>query len=440
MFEIKNDSIIDDYIVNSNHTTNCSSKEFQVPEECNCWRVDFAKLILSKQEMKKQIYVSSKVKFASIWKKFRSEGYPIVSSWLDEADKTNTDMTELWNKNIEESGSCGVLVYFAESKDNSISNGGLVEVGSALSNQIPVIWAGPKHPSVWKHKLIQYIDSYEGLDAELEIQIALDRAIDVLKITKIRNFITSTHAEGNKTIANEYLQYIKEKFNPKLNFAFKLKEWKEEQTLEKIAVYLKYFSGMYPGTKYKIDSNGNEYFAFPDHNLLARKWWDILEELRTESIFKNVDNFNALYIWESFVGWCFEDEKARTVFNIGLKDQMEFNISVPDDQKIAHIPSVKCKDTTELSVEITDLSLVKDPTNPIIKTIKLGKSSDIANIPVVQMTTFVNKPKARKLKRIKVHSNYVQCTNKFRRVVSTLTAEITCGHCLKLGKKKGLWV
>ena len=129
-----------------------------------------------------------------------------------------------------------------------------------------------------------------------------------------------------------------------------------------------------------------------------------------------------LYVWDSFVAWCLTDETPRKAFGIELKEETEFTVKIHED-KIAHIPSVKCKDSKELSVEITGLSLVKDSTNPIIKTISV-----------------IALPKARKLKRIKVHSNYIKCTNKSRRVVSTLTSEITCGHCLKLGKKKGLWV
>jgi len=134
-----------------------------------------------------------------------------------------------------------------------------------------------------------------------------------------------------------------------------------------------------------------------------------LEDLRSE-LSNKIQNLNACYTWDSFIHWCFADETPKKEFDVGLKEKNnEFSVKITD-QTIAYIPSVK-----------------------------LGKSFDIANVPVVQ-TTVVNNPKARKLKRIKTHSSYVKCTNKSRRVITTLTAEITCGHCLKLGKKKGLFV
>jgi hypothetical protein len=170
---------------------------------------------------------------------------------------------------------------------------------------------------------------------------------------------------------------------------------------------LQYFSKIYSGTKYKIDSVGKEYFALPDSDLLSRNWWDILKSLKTEPTFKNMSGFMGLYVWESFVGWCFEDETARKAFNIELKkekeekkEEVEFTITIPDNQTVAHIPSVK-----------------------------LSKASGTQN-----------KPKERKLNRIKTHSGLVKCTNKSRRIESVLSTSVTCGHCLKIGKKKGLWV
>lgn len=420
MLQIKNNSVTDDYILNSKHTTNCSSKEFQIPEECNCWRVEFAKHVLAKQESKKTIYVASKTKFAPIWKKFRSEGYPIVSSWLDEADKTNSNLTELWKKNIEESSSCGVLVYFAEiptgitSKKETVSNGGLVEVGSALSNDIPVVWDAMEYPTICKHPNVKFVNGCEDIDHETEIEFALNDAM------KILNLVPPVKI---KTLAKVYLDFIQTKWDPKYNFKFGLDDWKKNQTVQNVQKYLDHFSKYYPATdeithaKYKLslDQIGNEYYYFKNNPVIT-KWWDIKNRVRLSL----PEEQHPLYVWDSFVAWCWADELPRKTFEIGLKEK-EITVKVYG-QTIASIPSVKCRDAKKLSVEITDLSLTKDSTNPVIKTV----------------STVVS-PKARKPNRIKTHSNYVKCTNKFRRVVSTLVSEITCGHCLKLGKKKGLW-
>ena len=434
MFEIKIDSIVDDYIVNSKHTANCSSKEFQIPEECKCWRLEFAKSILAKQEMKKKIYVSSKVKFAPIWKKFRLQGYPIVASWLDEADKTDSNMVELWKKNIDESSSCGVLVYFSEippeltSKKQTVSLGGLVEVGSALSMDIPVVWAAMEYPSVCKHPNIKFVNGCDDVDSETEIRFALDEAMKILNLTS---------PTQTKTLAEVYLDFIQTKWNPKYNFNFGLDDWKKNQTIQNVQEYLdcffKYYPAKWPGGE-KInlyfDQGGNEIcesFTGKSENLVT-KWWDMKNGIKCDLI----NETHPLYVWDSFVAWCYHDELPRKTFGIGLKEEVEFAIKIHEDQ-VAHIPSVKCKDAKGLSVEITDQTIAHIPS------VKLGKSAGVQNIPVVQMTTINNNPKARKLKRIKTHSSYVKCTNKSRRVVTCLTADITCGHCLKLGKKKGLW-
>ena len=291
MFDIKKDSIVEDYIVNSKHTVKCASKEFQIAEECNCWRVEFAKIILANQK--------------------------------------------------------------------ELSDLELVE----------------------------------------------------------------------KTLAEQYLEFIQTKWDPKYNFGFELDTWKKTASIVDARAYLNHFGKYYPAkdivpgrvVKTFFDKIGNEHCHFYSNiceDFVITKWWDIKNRVKLDL----PEEKEPLYVWDSFVAWCLTDETPRKAFGIELKEETEFTVKIHED-KIAHIPSVKCKDSKELSVEITGLSLVKDSTNPIIKTISV-----------------IALPKARKLKRIKVHSNYIKCTNKSRRVVSTLTSEITCGHCLKLGKKKGLWV
>ena len=420
MLQVKNDSITDDFILNSKHTTNCSSKEFQIAEECNCWRVEFAKHVLAKQESKKTIYVASKTKFAPIWKKFRSQGYPIVSSWLDEANKTDSNLVELWKKNIEESNSCGVIIYFAEvptgitSKKETVSNGGLVEVGSALSNDVPVIWAAMEYPTVCRHPNIKFVNGCEDTDHEMEIEFALNEAMKILKLA-VPNKITQP------TLAQVYLNFIQTRWDPKYNFGFGLDDWKKNQTIEGVQKYLDYFKVWFStidkiNNFVKIDKTGKQYFNYRN-NCFEKQWWEMNDNVRHLT-----NKYESLYTWDSFVAWCWEDELPRKTFNIELKEEDKVVIKV-HEQPTASISSVEYKETV----------VVPGPS-------VLGKTFGVQNIPVVQMTTITNNPKARKLNRIKTHSSLVRCTNKSRRTISLFPSQVTCGHCLKLGKKKGLWV
>lgn len=84
------------------------------------------------------IYCASRVRHANMWKQARSEGAPIISSWIDEAGDGETgDFGELWTRIQREVSGADRLVFFAE-KDDFPFKGALVEVGMALQAGKPV--------------------------------------------------------------------------------------------------------------------------------------------------------------------------------------------------------------------------------------------------------------------------------------------------------------
>lgn len=87
------------------------------------------------------IYTASKTTHAHLWKRFRADGYPIISTWLDEAGKGETKSFEdLWARCVSEAASCAALVAYRESGE--ILKGGLIEIGAALANGRPVFFVG----------------------------------------------------------------------------------------------------------------------------------------------------------------------------------------------------------------------------------------------------------------------------------------------------------
>lgn len=82
------------------------------------------------------IYVASRASLparSAMWREFRKAGYPIISSWIDEAGEGQTDdLEELWQRiSTEVAGCCG-LVFYAETDDLPLK-GALIEVGMAIA-------------------------------------------------------------------------------------------------------------------------------------------------------------------------------------------------------------------------------------------------------------------------------------------------------------------
>lgn len=84
------------------------------------------------------IYVSSRLKHAEMWKEMRSDGIPIISTWIDQAQQGEVgNFAELWVRIEREIRSASCLVFYARNEDFPYK-GALVEVGMALAVGTPV--------------------------------------------------------------------------------------------------------------------------------------------------------------------------------------------------------------------------------------------------------------------------------------------------------------
>lgn len=88
-----------------------------------------------------RIYVASRASTPerpAMWRRFRAEGFPIVSSWIDEAGEGQTgDFGELWFRICREVTTATALVLYVAEGDLPLK-GALIEVGMALAAGIPV--------------------------------------------------------------------------------------------------------------------------------------------------------------------------------------------------------------------------------------------------------------------------------------------------------------
>lgn len=109
------------------------------------------------------IYIASKTKHADKWKNLRSCGFPIVSTWIDEAGLGETkSFQNLWLRCINEASTADVLIVYQENCAE-VLKGAFIEVGAALASGKPVFAVGlPETLSVINHPLIIRCDDIQG--------------------------------------------------------------------------------------------------------------------------------------------------------------------------------------------------------------------------------------------------------------------------------------
>ena len=80
---------------------------------------------------------------SAMWRRIRSEGFPIISSWIDKDGSGKTINTrDLWaDIQVEILLSCGLVLY-VEPGDFPL-RGSLVEAGMALASLLPVVVVAP---------------------------------------------------------------------------------------------------------------------------------------------------------------------------------------------------------------------------------------------------------------------------------------------------------
>ena len=111
------------------------------------------------ERARRGIYIASKVAHADRWRLLRDKiGYPIISTWIDEAGVGESqDLSDLWDRCITEASSAEVLVLNCE--PGEMLKGGWVELGAALASGVPVIAVGIDAFSVANHRGIRHMPS-----------------------------------------------------------------------------------------------------------------------------------------------------------------------------------------------------------------------------------------------------------------------------------------
>lgn len=103
------------------------------------------------------IYIASKTRHAHRWRLLRNKiGYPICSTWIDEAEPGQSDdLSDLWLRCIHEASSADLLIICREPDDAPLK-GAWIELGAALSNGVPVFAVGLEEFTVAHHPGIRH--------------------------------------------------------------------------------------------------------------------------------------------------------------------------------------------------------------------------------------------------------------------------------------------
>jgi hypothetical protein len=99
------------------------------------------------------IYTASKTVHAGLWRDLRAAGYPIISTWIDEAGQGETkDFSDLWQRCISEAVAASITIVYREAGETL--KGAFVEVGAALASGKRVFSVGCEGLSFTNHPLV----------------------------------------------------------------------------------------------------------------------------------------------------------------------------------------------------------------------------------------------------------------------------------------------
>lgn len=88
------------------------------------------------------VYVASRSRHGAMWRSYRDDGYPIVSTWINESGEDETsDWPDLWARCIDEARTAAACILYAPAEDGELK-GALVEVGAALAGGRAVYFVG----------------------------------------------------------------------------------------------------------------------------------------------------------------------------------------------------------------------------------------------------------------------------------------------------------
>ncbi len=120
-----------------------------------------------------EIYVTSKVAHASMWRRLREEGVPIKADWIDfELDVSDDQQVQhLWDLCFADVNACSVLVAFVQ--NGEVLKGGLAEISVALAGKKKVLLVGevPELGTLARHRNISRFGTLEEAMSSIGFQV-----------------------------------------------------------------------------------------------------------------------------------------------------------------------------------------------------------------------------------------------------------------------------
>lgn len=103
--------------------------------------------------MSQSIYTASKTAHAHKWRELRDAGWPVISTWIDEAGVGETaSFEDLWTRCIGEAASADAVLLYRE--PGEVLKGAFIEAGAALASGKPVHVVGCAEFSFVSHPLV----------------------------------------------------------------------------------------------------------------------------------------------------------------------------------------------------------------------------------------------------------------------------------------------
>lgn len=101
------------------------------------------------------IYTASKTIHAPKWRLLRDAGWPIISTWIDNAEVGQTsDFDDLWQRCLGESAVCKTFLIYRELDE--VLKGAWIELGVALTNEARVLAVGIEEFTIAKFSKIEH--------------------------------------------------------------------------------------------------------------------------------------------------------------------------------------------------------------------------------------------------------------------------------------------
>lgn len=106
------------------------------------------------------IYIASKTVHGKRWQKLKASGVPIISTWIYESEKGETeDFADLWHRCITEASIANYTIVYRE--PNEVLKGAFIEVGASLAAGNTVFAIGCEEFSFVKHPRVIVVPSIE---------------------------------------------------------------------------------------------------------------------------------------------------------------------------------------------------------------------------------------------------------------------------------------